>query len=57
MDRLGLNWLQDFAYKTTLSFWVYALSGIGVLGLAVLTISYKALYSAKINPVGAIRVE
>ena len=51
------GWLQDFAYRIQLHWWIFALSGLSVALLAVLIISTKAFISARINPVEALRYE
>lgn len=51
------QWLQDFAYKIPLSWWIFALAGgISVL-IALLTMSYQAVRSAMANPVKSLRAE
>lgn len=51
------KWLQDFAYKTTISWWIFAASGILALGITLLTISFKAVKAANRNPVESLRDE
>lgn len=51
------NWLENFAYKTELSWWVFALAGIITLGLALLTVSWQSLRAATKNPVDALRYD
>lgn len=51
------NWLQGFAYRTPISFWVFALTGLAALGIALLTIGLKALRAAGANPVDSLRTE
>lgn len=54
----GINsWLQDFAYKTSVSFWVFLVSGMAMIFFALLVISFKTLQAAKANPVDALRSE
>jgi ABC-type antimicrobial peptide transport system permease subunit len=50
-------WLEDFAYKTTLSWWVFALSGLGMIALALVIISFKTIRTAFKNPVNSLRNE
>lgn len=50
-------WIQNFAYKTELSWWVFALAGITALGIALLTVSWQSWRAAKINPVESLRYE
>ena len=50
-------WLKNFAYKTTISWWIFGLSGILALGIALLTVSWQSLRTATRNPVEALRYE
>jgi len=51
------KWLENFAYKTSLSWWIFALSGLLVLGIALLTVSWQSWTAATRNPVEALRYE
>jgi len=51
------KYLQGFAYKTTLSWWIFAIAGVLVLGIALLTVSWQSWRSATRNPVEALRYE
>jgi putative ABC transport system permease protein len=51
------RWLQAFAYKTDLSWWIFALAGIMVLAIALLTVSWQSWRAATKNPVEALRYE
>lgn len=51
------KWLENFAYKTTLSWWVFALSGIAALGIRLLTVCWQSWTAATRNPVEALRHE
>lgn len=51
------KWLQNFAYKTDLSWWVFALAGIITLIIALLTVSWQSWRAANRNPVEALRYE
>jgi putative ABC transport system permease protein len=51
------KWLQNFAYKTELSWWIFGLSGIIALGIAILTVSLQTWRAATKNPVDALRYE
>ena len=54
----GMNkWLESFAYKTELSWWIFALAGILALGIALLTVSWQSWKAATRNPVEALRYE
>ena len=51
------NWLQDFAYHISISWWVFALSGIVAVVIALITISFQAMRAAVANPVKSLRSE
>ena len=51
------KWLENFAYKTTLSWWIFALAGILALGIALLTVSWQSWKAATRNPIEALRYE
>jgi putative ABC transport system permease protein len=51
------KWLQDFAYKITISWWVFALAGIMAIVIAFATISFQAIKAALANPVKSLRSE
>ncbi len=51
------QWLQNFEYRETLSWWVFALAGIIAIAIALVTVSSQALKSALTNPVKALRAE
>ncbi|MCK9639976.1 MAG: ABC transporter permease [Prolixibacteraceae bacterium] len=51
------KWLENFAYKTELSWWIFALSGLLALGIALLTVSWQSWKAATRNPVEALRYE
>jgi len=51
------KWLENFAYKTELNWWIFALSGLLTLGVAWLTVSWKTWKASTRNPVEALRYE
>ncbi|MBN1925812.1 MAG: ABC transporter permease [Prolixibacteraceae bacterium] len=51
------KWLNNFAYKTELSLWVFAFAGLLALGIALLTVSWQSWRAATRNPVEALRYE
>jgi putative ABC transport system permease protein len=54
----GLHkWLQSFAYRTELSWWIFVLTGIMAFGIALLTVSWQSWRAATRNPVEALRYE
>ncbi len=50
-------WLENFAYKTNLSWWIFTISGILALGIALLTVSWQSWKAAMRNPIEALRCE
>lgn len=51
------NWLQQYDYKTTISFWIFILSGSGALIITIITVSFQAIKAAIANPVKSLRTE
>lgn len=51
------KWLESFAYKTTLSWWIFAEAGVLALAIALLTVSWQSWRAATRNPVEALRYE
>jgi putative ABC transport system permease protein len=51
------KWLEKFAYKTELSWWIFAAAGVIALGIALLTVSWQSWRAATRNPVEALRYE
>jgi len=51
------NWLQSFAYRINISWWMFAFAGMTAILTAVATVSYHALTAAMANPVKSLRSE
>ena len=51
------KWLANFAYKTELSWWIFALAGLIAMGIALLTVSIQSWRAASRNPVESLRYE
>ena len=51
------QWLQDYAYRINIQFWVFAAAGVAVLAIALLTVSFHALKAAVAKPVKSLRTE
>ncbi|NQU85826.1 MAG: ABC transporter permease [Mariniphaga sp.] len=51
------KWLASFAYRTNMNWWIFVLSGVLALGIALLTVSYQTYKAATRNPVEALRYE
>jgi putative ABC transport system permease protein len=50
-------WLQDFAYRTPISWWIFLLAGFAAIVIAMLTVSFQAFKAAIANPVDSLRSE
>jgi putative ABC transport system permease protein len=51
------RWLQDFAYRIDIEWWVFAAAGVLAAAIALATISFQALRAATANPVKSLRSE
>ena len=51
------KWLQSFAYRINISWWVFVVAGISALLIALLTVSFQAIKAAIANPVKSLRTE
>lgn len=51
------KWLQNFAYRTHLNIWIFLLSGLAALAVALLTVSYQTIKAATTNPIDSLRYE
>ena len=51
------NWLQDFAYKISIGWWIFLIAGTIAILIALLTISFQAIKAALANPVKSLRTE
>lgn len=49
------QWLQDFAYRVSIPWWIYAVAGGAAILIALLTVSFQALRAAMVNPVESLR--
>ncbi|MBY0480301.1 MAG: ABC transporter permease [Chitinophagaceae bacterium] len=54
---LMFNWLKDYQYKITIEWWVFALAGLLVLFIALITVSFQSVRAAIANPVKSLRTE
>jgi putative ABC transport system permease protein len=54
---LAEQWLEGFAYRIKISWWIFALAGALALIIALLTVSYQAIKAAMVNPVKSLRSE
>ena len=51
------GWLKDFAYRTTVPWWIFGLCGLAAVAIALATVGYQALKAAYRNPVEALRTD
>ena len=51
------GWLQGFEYHIGIEWWMFAIAASGAILLAVLTISFQAIKTARKNPVNSLRAE
>jgi putative ABC transport system permease protein len=51
------NWLQNYAYRIHIGWWVFALTGMSIVAIAVLTTGFQAIKTAIANPVRSLRTE
>jgi ABC-type antimicrobial peptide transport system permease subunit len=55
---LGMNkWLQSFAYRTTISWWIFGVAGLSMILVAIITLSFQTIKAAIANPVKSLRTE
>lgn len=51
------NWLQNYEYRTNLSWWIFAAAGCGALLITLITVSFQSIKAATANPVDSLRSE
>ena len=51
------QWLQGFAYRVAISWWIFVLAGVVSVIIALLTMGYQAVKAAIANPVKGLRAE
>ncbi|MFD2573042.1 permease prefix domain 2-containing transporter [Spirosoma soli] len=51
------QWLEDFAYKITIDWWVFAVAGMLAISVAMLTVSFQSIKAALMNPSKSLRTE
>ncbi len=51
------QWLDGFAYRVDIAWWIFLVAGVAALGIAWLTVSYQSIRAASANPVDALRYE
>jgi putative ABC transport system permease protein len=51
------SWLQNFAYRININWWVFAFAILLIMGIAFITISFQSIKAALANPVKSLRTE
>ncbi|MBL4678464.1 MAG: ABC transporter permease [Mucilaginibacter sp.] len=51
------GWLQDYKYRTDLSWWIFVSTSVGALVITLLTVSYQSIKAALVNPVKSLKTE
>ena len=51
------SWIQNYTYRTELSWWIFAASGVGALLITLLTVSFHTIKAALMNPVKSLKTE
>ncbi|GAA3912059.1 FtsX-like permease family protein [Chitinophaga oryziterrae] len=51
------QWLQNFAYKTNIEWWMFVLAAILTIGIAILTVSFQSVKAALMNPVKSLKAD
>jgi putative ABC transport system permease protein len=51
------KWLQDFAYRVEISWWIFAIAGLLAIAIALLTVSFQSIKAALMNPIKSLRSE
>jgi putative ABC transport system permease protein len=51
------RWLEDYPYRTEIPWWIFALSGSGILLVTLLTVSYQSVTASLTNPVDTLRAQ
>ena len=51
------QWLQDFAYRVDMEWWIFVVAGVGAVGIAFITVSFQSVKAALANPVNSIKTE
>ena len=51
------NWLQNYQYRSEITWWIFAVTGLGAMMLTLLTVSYQSIKAALANPVKSLKTE
>ena len=51
------NWLQDYAYRIEINWWIFIIAGVVAILIAMITVSFQAIKAAIANPVDSLKTE
>ncbi len=51
------SWLEDFAYRIEISWWIFMVAGIAAIVIALITVSFQAVKAAMTNPINSLKTE
>lgn len=51
------RWLQDFAYRINIGWWVFVVAGLAVIFITIITVSFQAIKAALVNPIRSLKSE
>jgi putative ABC transport system permease protein len=51
------RWLDEFAYKINIEWWIFAVAGLVAIGIALATVSFQSVKAALMNPVKSLKTE
>ncbi len=51
------QWIQNFAYRTDISWWIFVAAGMGALIITLITVSFQSIKAANANPVKSLKTE
>ncbi|PWV46914.1 ABC transporter permease [Chitinophaga sp. S165] len=51
------SWLQNYQYRSEISWWIFAVAGIGILVITLVTVSFQSIRAALANPVKSLKAE
>jgi hypothetical protein len=51
------NWLRKYEYRKEITWWIFAVAGLGALAITLFTVSYQSIKAALANPVNNLRSE
>jgi hypothetical protein len=55
---MGMHkWLENFAYRTSISWWIFGMGGVIMIVIALCTLSFQTIKAAMANPVKSLRTE